>query len=372
MTDETTTPAPAETPAETSQVEDTAPAFGEASIDPIEAAMGEEYDRLTAESSEEETPSDAPQEQTEDPAAKAAEETDQPSDKAGETEKPGQADQSIDPPNSWSAEGKAKWASIPLEAQKIIAEREEQSHKTITSQGQYVAALKPVTDLLQNSPYRDQNPTEMLTKLVQAQAYIDRSPEEGLKWLADSYGVDLRSLAGVTQDQDGFEDTFRDPRVDHVSKQLETTQRELQAANQQIQELGGFVSSQQQKALEAEQAEMSTAIDKFAEGKPYVEELFQDILNEVTFLKSTNPKAAHKDVLEKAYERALNNSPTFKEKVAQEKAEKDRQEAEAKLAKARKTQSTNVRSNVSPGRQVADSWDDDRAWSQAYDSIAAG
>lgn len=366
MTDETVATGPAATPTgQPAEVTSNEPAhFGDGADDAVDIAMGKIFDELTGDGSD-----DAPADK--EPVAEAAENTDQPADEdAAETEGKGHTPQSIPAPNSWSAEDKAKWNAIPPELQQTIATREQQTHKQITEQGQFVSALRPVTDLLQQTPYARQNPTEVLTNLVKAQAYLDNDPIEGLKWLAGSYGVDLNQLAGVQQqtEDDGY--IFQDPRVDQVSNQLRQTRQELEDARRQIQELGGFVQTQRQQEHQARANETSSAIDAAAAKLPYFADLSNEIADEVGFLKSKDPSAKPEVILERAYQRALNNSPTYRQKVEQEKQAKERAEAEKKISKAQRTAATNVRTQTGSGRQMADTWDDDQAWSSTYDAIA--
>jgi len=50
--------------------------------------------------------------------------------------------EAIEPPSSWSAEVKAKWATLPPDVQRYVLDRESQTHKAITEKG---SALRSMT-----------------------------------------------------------------------------------------------------------------------------------------------------------------------------------------------------------------------------------
>lgn len=352
---ETTTEAPQSTT--TTPVNDDAPpSFGDGGSDPLTDALSKRFDELSS--------SDEPR------AQRAEDTTDQPEKEAPETAEDGHPPQSIEPPNSWSADAKAKWSAIPPDLQTVIAERERQAHEQITRQGEIVSQYESVTSYLEQA-YPGQDHAGMLTNLVNAQAIMDTDPVGGLKWLAESYGIDLAKQFGA---QPGSEDdfSFNDPRVDTLNTQLQQTQSELRKAQQYIQQLGGFVETQQRQQFEVRQTETAQAIETASKEHPYFNDLYNEIVAEVEFIRGRNPNMPAREVLDKAYNRAVNNSDVYRAKMEQDRKQKEAEEAAKAAAKAAQKNAGNVRSTTSSGKPVSTGLEDPDFLSSAYDRIVAG
>lgn len=351
------------TPAEISTSVDTSPpSFGDGSDDALTVSLSEHYDKITA--------PDTAVEPKESVPDGTVVESDQPANEVDETGEQGHASPSIDPPNSWSADAKAKWSAIPPDLQQVIAERERQAHEQITRQGETVKAFEPVTGYIEKH-YPGANPVEMVGNLLNAEAYLKSDPVNAIKWLADSYNVDLaKQFGNQPSELDHYDDGFRDPRFDQVNEQLVSTRRELQEARQQIQKLGGFVQTHQQQQIQVKQQEIGSAIEEASKELPYFSELETEIVEETAFLRSRNPDMPAKEVLKRAHQRALNNSDTYRAKAEQDRKAKEAEEAAKKAAKSQQREATNVRGSTN-GRAAPTRWDDDASLSAAYDRIAA-
>lgn len=364
MIDETATAEPTENVTESTET----PSFGDASDDAIDTALSAAYDKAMADSEDGAPEAATPQETM----PEGVETGDQPKGEGDETLEPGHAQESIDPPNSWSDSDKAKWAAVPREVQAVIAQRERDAHEQITKQGEYLSAFKPLAEAFQRHPqYANRNPGEFMGNLLHASEFLDRDPVAALKWLAGNYGVDARNLIEGDQQSNELDDLFRDPRVDQVQQQLSTTQQQLNAALQQIQQLTGHTQQQQQAAHQQTLSKIESDIDAFRGDQPYFDELFPEIEVEAKFLRSIDKQSSPADILKKAYSRALNNNETVRAKLEQERRQTDEAEAAKRAGKAKANAAANVKSRTSaPVRDT--SWEDDDYLGAIYDRAMAG
>lgn len=311
--------------------------------------------------------------------------SDQPETKASEqvTSSP-----AIAPPQSWSADVKAKWAAIPPEVQSYIADREKASHQRISQQGNELASFTPVREIYgwirgQGVP-AGQEP-EVIANWARAQAALDKNPIEGLKWLANSYGVDIAQLAGTQRTQDGtqpIDDLFRDPRVDLLTRKIEEADRRSQTLERQLQARANAEQSSEQQYAES-------VIDQFSNGKDDWNDVADDVVAEIQVLKDRIRQGAeqpmpHEKLLEKAYDRARYANPVIRQRIKDEEIAKDREKQDAARAKevaesakkaeqAKKAQSMNVRSGATASTPRFDGkWDDRDNLSALYDRVSGG
>ncbi|MBO9624162.1 MAG: hypothetical protein J7500_15750 [Sphingomonas sp.] len=103
-----------------------------------------------------------------------------PDEPEGEPDEP-----AIEPPHSWKAEDKERWANIPREAQEIIARRETEVARLITDKGKEVeqAKTETVTQAAQEiAAFRDQ---QAQTYLQLAAQIMPQEPDQRLLYSDD-------------------------------------------------------------------------------------------------------------------------------------------------------------------------------------------
>ncbi|MDR6393053.1 hypothetical protein [Paraburkholderia phenoliruptrix] len=211
-------------------------------------------------------------------------------------------------PQSWSAAERAHWDKIPVEVQAVIARREEEAHRGITTLGQDAAFGKKLKDVI--SPYlpiiRAEGGDEAgaVRDLLQT-AYTLRtaSPEQKIglfRHLAGQFGVDLSVAAQGA------------PQVDP----------ELQSLRQELAQLKGHLTSAEQQQHQHVQGQAQAIIDAFA----------ADPKNE--FYEQVKPLMAHllvagqaKDMQE-AYDMACHANPDVRSTIL------TRQQADAEAKRA--------------------------------------
>lgn len=285
-----------------------------------------------------------------DPAAQAAENSaDNPEDAKPEPAKP-----AIEAPHSWSAEEKARWASVPPETQAYIARRETEAHQAITRAGeqvktleQQVKAYEPIDQLItankDDFARRGVTPAQSFSVLLEAQRSLDANPAAGLVQIGLSYGIDLRPVfAGQQQHAtDNGVAARLQSRIDHLEKQLSATSSKVTEREQ---------SEQQARAtaLADERTKLTRVVEDFSKDKPYWQDLESDVFDMVKVLRDRDSSRSAADLLQDAYERATWANPTIRARIQQDQqrtAEEKRQaDAKAKAGDARKAASVNVRS----------------------------
>ena len=347
------------------------------------------YDALT-------TPAQKPD------ATKAAADTAAPSESVDATSsdqptssgpEPAQSSPAIVAPLSWSADVKDDWAKIPPKAQELIARRESEAHKAITQMGNELKTFEPLREIYSalNQHWRvpQGREPEVIASWARAQHALDTNPVEALKWLAQSYGVDISQMAGgkpadtkpagnnPTGDP-ALDDLFKDPRIDQqLMPMLQAFQKKIEEQDQALRYFYGQQTARESADQTRRQKHASEVIGTFAKDKPYFAELEDEITDEVRLLKGREPDLAPDEVLKRAYDRAVWKSEPVRARILDEqrKAEetKSKQEATKKAAEAKKLNSMNVRSGTSaPSATTKGRFLDDDALSATYDRLNAG
>lgn len=232
----------------------------------------------------------------------------------------------IDAPQSWSAEMKAKFASLPPDIQTYVAERDRDVAAQISRMGNQIKAHEPVRAILEQ--HRDyfqrigREPADAFRQFVNASRHLDQDAPAAIRTLAQMYRVDLKALAeGQSQQQ---------PAAPAVDPRLEARLRrmELETANRTKAE----TASREKSIVET--------IERFAGDKshPY----FADLQDEIAAqLHGIDPELPAEKRLEMAYDKARWAHPTIRERILsdQRKADEDKRKADAeKAAKEAKRQ----------------------------------
>lgn len=152
------------------------------------------------------------------PAAAAA--TDIPDQPATEGNEPPQA--AIEAPQSWSAEMKAKFATLPPEAQQYVAQRESEAHAKISDQGNKLKAFDGLSHVLEprrNELMQSYGSVEKgVSDLLSLHSRYHTDPWPVIQGLAQGAGIRITRL-----DQSGqpaLEAPQADPRIAALSQEL--------------------------------------------------------------------------------------------------------------------------------------------------------
>jgi hypothetical protein len=248
----------------------------------------------------------APKNPSEEPAQAvepAPENSGQPEAAAPEPAQP-----AIEAPQSWSAEMKAKFGTLPPDLREFIAKRESESHKAITQFGQQAKAFEPIRSSLERHAdmirANGVSPDQAIENMFSVAKALDTDPRGAIQAIAEMHGVDLRSFA------DGAEPQAKAP--------------EVTALEQKLAKLEGILTAQQRQQIEQDRTSAAAEVTKFSADKPYFEEVRQQMAKLI--------EAGAAASLEDAYEQATWASPAIRERILQDqrKAEEAKRQAETK------------------------------------------
>lgn len=268
-----------------------------------------------------------------DTAAPVTEVADQTAETVVEQAKP-----AIDAPISWSAEQKAKWASLPPDTREYIAQRDRESHEAISRAGQQIKAFEPIREVIEQHGHTFQRnglqPHEGIARMMAVHNMLETNAPAAIAEIAKAYGVNLQ---GYSDEQNA---TPESPRIAELEARLARQEAHLTAQMRQRQE--------------AESNELAREIADFAKDKPH----FESVRKVMAGLMTSGAAETMKD----AYEKAIYADPTIRQSLqmeAQKTAEEARKADEAKrLVAAKKAAGVNVKS--SPGQNnTAKTMDDD-------------
>jgi hypothetical protein len=211
-------------------------------------------------------------------------------------------------PQSWSAADRAHWDKIPAEVQAVIARREEEAHRGITTMGQDASFGKRINEIV--TPYlpiiraEGGTPEGAVRDLLQT-VYVLRTanPEQKtalFRQIATQYGVDLSAAAQAA------------PQVNP----------EVQALRQELAQVKGYLHNGEQQQHQQVQEQAQQLIDAFA----------ADPKNE--FYEQVKPfmgqllVSGQASTIQDAYDRACWAAPDVRSTLMQ------RQQAEAEAKRA--------------------------------------
>lgn len=244
----------------------------------------------------------------------------------------------IDAPLSWSAEMKAKFGSLPPDAQSYIAQREGEAHKRISELGQQVKAIEPIRNVVEH--YRETfqrngvAPADGIARMLSVEAMLERDPEGAIHEIARAYGV---NLSGSQPAEPGQE-----------SGEVRALKAEIQALKRTVGETVSKVTARERSEQEREQTELASTIEKFSKDKPH----FEAVRTVMAGLMTSGAA----ETLEDAYDMAVHANKSIRESLEAEKrkaAETEAAEqAKKKATDAKKLGSLNVKStSASPAKR---------------------
>jgi hypothetical protein len=328
-------------PAQTAEIaEKAAPS---SPMERIASTMSEAYDKINPPRENGKfAAKDKPAEAVADVAAPAAEIKDQnPADV--KVEPPAVA--AIDAPLSWSAEMKAKFASLPPDAQTYIAQREGEAHKRISELGQQVKAVEPIRNVVEHyaDTFKRNNldPADGIARMLNVEAMLERDAAGTIREIAKAYGVDLS----------GGQQAALEPGSE--SERYRALEAKYSALERRLGETASKITARERSEAEQEQATLNKTISDFAKDKPHFEKVR-------VHMSALMQSGAAQD-LSDAYDMAVYAVPDIRKglldeqrKAEDEKRDKERTE---KAKDAKRVGSLNVKStSASPAKKG--SWED--------------
>lgn len=242
----------------------------------------------------------------------------------------------IPPPASWSKDEVERFKTLPPDTQKYIAERERQRDTFLTQKANKIAQDERRYAEIHEAvaPHEEAWAREGIStgqgikQLIAAQAYLEKNPVAGLQWLAQSLGVDVRTLAQAPVQVD--------PQIQGLHgkvTELETRLAERDRLAQQAQ------IASVQRDLE------SFTFEKDEQGnpkRPHLEMLAEDMVPIVARLRAENPGAASRDILAHAYDKAVWANPNTRKSLLEDMERKRLEDGKSKVQSAKRAGSSVV------------------------------
>lgn len=246
-------------------------------------------------------------------------------------------------PPSLPAALKAKFAELPPEWREAFIKRDEDVNSAKAQWDAKAARLNRLDEIL--APHKDAwavqglDDHQAITRLVAAEKVLRETPAQGILYLAQSYGVDLRSLVGQAADlaQPQAQAQAADPVLTELQSKVQTLQEAL--------------DKQSRSASEASLAQAQAQISQFANDPANL--YFENVKDDVALLLESGRAQTLKD----AYEMAIWANPETRPLlVAQQAAEaaaaaqtKAREEAAKAKAAQAKASGVSVTGAPTPG-----------------------
>ena len=252
--------------------------------------------------------------------------------------------EAISAPKHWPKEEQEIFNAWDANVQHQVMDRYKAMEGDYTKKTQALAKYKKRNESLDEiyGPFRDDfqragmDEVAATRQLLAAHKYLREDPQQALKWLAQSYGVDLKAV----NDDTAIEDEYADPQ--------------MKAMQQQIAQLQGTIQNQQLQAQNIQKQEVQSLIDNFQAAKDADGNLkhphFETVQNQMSGLISSG---VAKDIAS-AYEMAVYANPETRAKVLEEKVKKEtKQEVKAEaVQKAKKQQRVNVKGSGTPSNSA--------------------
>jgi len=240
----------------------------------------------------------------------------------------------LEPPASWSAAAKARWAALPPDIQQEVLKREGDVAKGFEAKAaeskRYGDLEQVIAPVRAKWAMRGMNESQALGGLIQTAEFLEQNPVQGIAMLAQHYGVNLGQFAQTPQAQ-----------PDPVQDALRPVLSELTTLKQQL--------------AQREQASVEAELKAFQSANPHFDAVREDMGRMI--------HAGIVNTLQDAYDRAIWARPDIRQRILSDQRAADeakRAEAAAKVsADAKKAMAVNVKGKVSASPSAGnDMWND--------------
>lgn len=263
----------------------------------------------------------------------------------------------VQPPQSWRAEVREKWGTLPPEVQSYIAEREQAAHQRISELGQKAQVAEQLDAVWQQHEYRLQGVSKphYVNNLLAADQALRNDPVGFIKLVAQHNNIDLNSMVS-----DPY--AVADPQSAQVQATLQAANARIEQLERQLGEVGQRVIGRETAERQSQEQQYNQMVQEFSTDKEDWATLLPDMMANAAALVQANPNRPPKEILQDAYERAQWGNPTTRkalmERQAKDAEAKKLEEAKAAADRAKRAGSINVR-NAPPQMNGKASLDDD-------------
>lgn len=253
-----------------------------------------------------------------------------PSTDAAKASDPAAQTATVAPPAGWTAAEKAEWSKLSPALQNAVSRREAEiargGQQWSEEKRRYESVLSPVAEAARRNGLSTE---QGLQSLLNAQSFLERDPAGAIKWLAQSHGVNLATLAGQPNE---VSSATQAPDIEAIVRQA--VQRSVAPIVAPIQQRWQQEEQRQQEMTTQMVVDFSTS-----PGHEHFGSVEQDIMDLIPPLKDRNPTWTPQQVLQEAYDRAVFANPATRQTIltAREQAAetKRREEAAQRATKAR-------------------------------------
>jgi hypothetical protein len=191
----------------------------------------------------------------------------------------------IRPPDSWSADAKTAFDALPLSVKEAIAKREmevgrgfDQYREKSKGYESFEKVFAPVSAALQ---HHGMSREQYVSNLIAAEDRLNKNPVEGIKWLAQSYGIDLSNLTSGQPSAN--------PEIDNL--------------RQQVTDLSSWRQQSEQARQTAIQTELQNEIQKFSSDPAH--EFYEQVKVDMGQIMLAAHQAGQTLTLKQAYDKAV-------------------------------------------------------------------
>ena len=255
--------------------------------------------------------------------------------------------EAISAPKHWPKEEQEIFNAWDANVQHQVMDRYKAMEGDYTKKTQALSKYKKRNEALDEiyGPFRDDfqragmDDVAATRQLLAAHKYLREDPKQALKWLAQSYGVDLTAV----NDDTATEDEYADPQI--------------KSLQQQVAQLSGFIQNQQTQQQNMQQQSTQSLIDQFAAEKDESGNVkyphFEAVRNRMGALINTNDAQD----LATAYDMAVYADPKLRQEMLDNYATKKTQQTVKTDAvkKAKKAQRSTVRGSATPAVEAVSS-----------------
>jgi len=282
------------------------------------------YDTASAEAEE------APQE---------AEETPEQAEDAPQEDAP-----KVEAPTDLPGPLRAHWASLPEDARDAFVKSQREMSEKVSSVNREMQAIGPIRDVVLRAARELPEVSKMPPKeianqiwgLFQAGQALQKNPEEAFKGLARQHGIDLAKLAG--QPGDGKQDA---PQA--AQNEIRELKQQIAQQNQMLRQYADPQYIRQQIEGFHTETNVTGEVQKFSAEAEHWATVEPELPKFIQAVKVMSPDAAPSQVLQEAYEMAVNRLG-LNTRAAESVGEEPTPNAPERVKQAVKAKSVNVSS----------------------------
>lgn len=279
---------------------------------------------------------------------------------------PDEGDQPAEAPSELPQAVRDAWKDIPEGARDAVLSAHREMGRKLAEQGRLVSAVKPVQEVLAKAlnelpelaAKTPQEAAQVTFGMAKLAASMKQNPVATVMGAVQHYGI-----ADQVRQALGLQPQGRQPSQGEFA-----LRQEIASLKQQLQRAADPELIERKITETMTVREAQRAVDEFAAGKEFWNEIEPNFAQFAKLAREKKPNASLKDVLETAYDMAVNADPEIRAKVkaSAEKA-RARQPDPKKTERQNKAKNANLPSGR-PGRKSAPR-SEDEALAEAYDRI---